>query len=92
MCEDCYKKYEFVPVTPAIEAAADAIGEVYEESSAGGRLHVAIDDWNLGDDVLAYCGNEVETPAERACWEKLSGLTERERATALALYSDVIDA
>lgn len=87
MCVDCWARYpEPAPVTPAITNCVEAIDAVYVESSVGGALHVVIDDWNVNDKSLNFCREYLETDAEHACWENLRGLSELERATALAIH------
>lgn len=59
MCINCWKEYE----SPAIvnektERAVELIEEVYEYSSVGGTLHVALDDWNL--DNVEWCLEEIK--------------------------------
>lgn len=47
MCEDCWSRYEPVPVTPAIKTAVAWLCALYEHHPTGGWLHVWVDDWNL---------------------------------------------
>jgi hypothetical protein len=95
MCIDCWVEFGSAAIdTPAVRAAARAVAEVYDHSCVGGHLHVLVDDWNL--DATDSCARFIEEnrhgsspamlAAERRCLELLRGLTEAERASALALH------
>jgi len=94
MCRDCWDEVsdKATPITDEIVAAAEAVRELYQEHPVGGCLHVVTDDWNLGDKSLQHCVAGVTTDVERLCLERLSVLTEYERATALALVEGCIGA
>lgn len=95
MCRGCWEESLDVhegaaPVTTQVIDAADAIRALYEVHGHdnGGALHVAVDDWNLDDESVLWCGqdNGPLDDTERACWESLMALSEHERATALAIH------
>lgn len=99
MCRGCWNEYLEdsdtlgVPgvITTEITATVAAIGAVYMEDSTGGAIHVAIDDWNLDDDSIAFCGSKDNpsgtlTAAELNCYDLLAKLSKLQRATALAIY------
>ncbi len=71
--------------TPEIRKAARLVTEVFDESAVGGKLHIVIDDWNLEQSHLDFCGRELATDTERRCHAALDALTELERASALGL-------
>ncbi|MER6249399.1 hypothetical protein [Streptomyces griseorubiginosus] len=72
------------------------IRTIYRHHSAGGLLHVVLDDWNIGDDIVEWCDGHVDEKAQEwgdepemvaACRELaplLRGMNEAERASALA--------
>jgi hypothetical protein len=97
VCLDCWDAHDSPAIdTPAVRAAARRIADVYEHSCVGGHLHIVIDDWNLEDDDLAYCEGSIrenvhgdppeQLAAERSALAALHGLSEAERASALALH------
>jgi hypothetical protein len=79
-----------------IAITVQAIAEVYRFSSVGGNLHIAIDDFNLGDDALNACERSIaentheasaeQLQAEKHCLELLRRLTEGDRDLALTQY------
>lgn len=104
MCEGCYTESGSPEiVTARTLAAAKAIDDVYEHSPVGGRLHIVVDDWNLEDESIAFCADEIakgergeadwhgmsaeQLSAERNCATLLAALSLDERASALALHS-----
>jgi hypothetical protein len=93
MCDGCWQEHleehdnNPAPVTPQILTAVEAIRNLYEAHPTGGAMHVVTDDWNLDDDSLEFCGQNLShDEVERSCWQCLSELTEHQRATALAVY------
>jgi hypothetical protein len=61
MCESCWGQYgRPVHTSPAIERAADLTERLYHFAAVGGPLHVAVDDWNLGDDTIRFCQLEAQ--------------------------------
>jgi hypothetical protein len=101
MCYGCWQEWgEPMIDTPAVRAAAQAIGAVYGFSCVGGNLHVVVDDWNLDDSDLDSCadllaeniheGTPAQLVAERHCFGLLRALTEDERASALALHGGYV--
>lgn len=98
MCLACYEEYGSPKIdNPTVRAAAEAIGKVYDFADTGGNLHIAIDDWNLDDDDLDFCGESIakndvhEAPpdqlaAEGYCLGLLKAMSEDERASALAIH------
>lgn len=97
MCFGCWEEYEKPENDSAeIRATVVAVAKVYEFSSVGGNLHIAIDDWNIDDDSLDSCERFIkensheasaeQIQAEKYCLELLRQLTEIERASALARY------
>jgi hypothetical protein len=63
---------------------------VYTESSVGGGMHIATDDWNIDDESLEFCKSQITTRDEQLCYIALKNLTECQRATALALFEGYI--
>lgn len=101
MCQGCWEKYGSPRiVNEKTKAAAELISGVYDHGACGGGLHIVVDDWNLDDASVDFCGDLVEGPgyprefhagaeqieAERACLRALKDMTVIERASALALY------
>jgi hypothetical protein len=100
MCIQCWEEHGRPALdSPAIRAAAEAIGEV----NPYGNLHIIVDDWNLEDEHLDFCRAEVDSdpydhytrnPSDRAvdsdCLRLLAALTIEERASALARHDGFI--
>jgi hypothetical protein len=100
MCRNCWQEYYDASDVDNIMVRylARCIRDVYELAPAGGHLHVALDDWNLGDDQdwswyedwVAKDDNTPEMVEEcflaRRCLSLLRVMSEAERASALALY------
>lgn len=96
MCHGCWQEYG----SPAIVnektlAAARAIEEVYEWSSVGGNLHVVLDDWNIENEHVQFCCDEVQKvsgqlEAEKECLTLLAKMNLKERASALAIYEGFV--
>lgn len=93
MCIDCWEGYDSPAIdTPLVRHAANLIADV----DPCGYLHFVVADWNLDDDDLAFCADSIirnpdDDPADQleadwACLMALRGLTEAERASALALH------
>jgi hypothetical protein len=55
------------------------------EGDPFGPLHIAIEDWNLDDDNIAFCLKESEGHPDHEIALALSRMSLPERATALAL-------
>lgn len=99
MCFGCYEEFrdEFglIPVTDEILAAA----KLADEANPFGPMHIAIDDWNLDDDHMVSCGEDLiaweqrgeATPEDRACWEAFNALTYEGRNMALAISHGYVD-
>lgn len=99
---DCWKKYGSPKIdNDKVRAAQPLIGAVYDLASAGGSLHIVLDDWNLGDAMVSYCRSLIENPppdypaedmtperkaAELACCAAFEAMTVEERASALLLF------
>jgi len=99
MCYGCWQKYGAPMLdNTLVYQSATAIAEVYNLHSTGGHLHIVIDDWNLEDDHLDFCQQQVNQartdPTEsthladvcQRCINLLRAMTLDERASALALY------
>lgn len=102
MCRNCWEEFDCPKIdTPRVREAAAAIRDVYEHNCVGGHLHIVVDDWNLGDDNLKWCGGAIaknlhhagreQLACEARCFALLRALTEDERASALALYDGFWD-
>jgi hypothetical protein len=95
MCIGCWEEYgRPAIVTPAVEAAAEAVDDMYAIHAVGGALHIVTDDWNLEDEDLNWCASaenlELQDKKrldewEQRAFETLRPLTIEQRATALAL-------
>lgn len=78
-----------------IEVAARLVALVYQFNSAGGGLHVVVDDYNLEDASLAFCRewiaeNRLDTSrlqreCELACVTALEALSEDDRFVAIGM-------
>lgn len=88
MCESCWIAMGAPAiVTESTRAASQAIARLYEENRVGGALHIVTDDWNLDDESLQWCyDNHVLSATEKAAHTALAPLSEKERASALAIY------
>ena len=91
MCYQCWLERGFPRNdTPEVRRAARLIQSLYEAHPSGGRLHIAVDDWNLEDDDLEFCGRETTDyepldDLERECLAALRGLSYNDRNAALAM-------
>lgn len=91
MCYGCYEEYGKPRViTKTTGYLVECIRNVYNEDEQGGNCHHILDDWNLEDDHLNIAYAEL-TPAEATLVGAMRGVSEDERATALALYEGWID-
>lgn len=104
MCINCWEEgYDSAKIDTAVTRhAAKLIAGVYEYAGAGGRLHIAIDDFNLEDEDIEFCAREIkesidagllddpdeaeQLEAEKICCDYLSKMTTEERASALSLH------
>jgi hypothetical protein len=77
------------------------ISAVYDAASAGGRLHIALDDWNLDDGSLSFCDKLMHSPPgdeetaemisdQASCLVALQQMTEDERVSALAIFEGCV--
>lgn len=59
MCESCLRLYlDDVPVPAYDRGMAELVADLqgyYSVHETGGRLHVAVDDFNLSDEVIDWC-------------------------------------
>ncbi len=105
MCQVCWAELG----APADWNAAVATGvrlarEVYKQprGSAGGNLHIVLDDWNLENDNIRYCmdtneivlpGRTIDTtltPVERECAEHFLTMSMDERGSVLAVLDNYV--
>jgi len=94
MCIDCYRRYSSpMIVSDATLLAAASIDIVFSYSAVGGNLHAILDDWNLEDEFFedgfknwSERASEDQVAAERACFDRLRGMSVDERASSLAIY------
>lgn len=88
MCDSCYEKYGSPTLeTEKVRQAAEAIEELYSMHGAGGMMHIVVDDWNLEDDSVEWCGKYMADKKPDACeirvYELFKRMTVEERASAL---------
>ncbi|MBE7201223.1 MAG: hypothetical protein INR70_25950 [Parafilimonas terrae] len=95
MCFNCFEdmrdEFGAVEITPAIVGAA----RLSTEANHHGPLHVTIEDYNCGNDSVAFCAaqkGDKWTDADRACLAAFQALDENQRTHALALADGYIDA
>lgn len=72
-----------------VDLAVEMAKRVYFEHSAGGRLHICLDDGNLDAELFRWCIYDFELPtqptwAEWSCAEVWRQLTEAEMKAAYA--------
>ena len=100
MCDDCWDWYGRPKIyNPAVQNAVVAYRRVYEFSSVGGHLHIVLDDWNLEDEFLDFCEQDIDknqadaSPAqlvaEMECLAAFYLLSEDGRASALAIAEGI---
>ena len=98
MCYGCYEAHG----KPEIQnertlRAAVLVEAVYAFAPAGGHCHIVLDDFNIEDDHIDFCINEItsepremyttgEIDIQLACMESFRAMTLEERASALAIY------
>lgn len=86
MCTDCWDEMGRPAIdTPKVREAARLVRELYQEHCTGGPLHIVVDDWNLEDGHVDYCGERCAPGIERRCYEALKAMNEDERASVLSL-------
>lgn len=95
MCKWCWDKYKPVEVSPLVKSVANLIKKIYAFHSAGGSLHIVLDDWNLDNSSLEFCEYLIRVNKynesrrlinlEVECINLLRGADINTRATALAL-------
>ena len=85
MCEACWLEAGSPDVlSENHERFVELAFQVYEAHGAGGSLHIALDDFNLEDESLAFCsGLPGLTPVESACLDELRAMTLKERQAAV---------
>lgn len=81
--------------TPDVRALIPLIDEVYEWNGSGGNLHIIVDDQNIHDDHLEWCGDYIasnpnkcpdgQIAAELACLSAMATMSVLERGSALAI-------
>lgn len=87
MCVGCWKGAGSPKsAKESVRQTTAAVEEVYEESAVGGNLHIVLDDYNVCDSDLDWCGLKPLTLAEQECLRLLRGLSLQERTAAIALY------
>lgn len=95
MCKGCWEEAGSPQIdNPQVREAERLISELYEIHSAGGDLHIVLDDWNVGDNHLDFCFNVIDKDLKLdthdkslhlQIYEKLKRMNEEERISALAL-------
>lgn len=102
MCESCWIDYGSPAiVTDKTLQAADLIAAVYCYSLVGGNAHIVLDDWNLEDEHVMFCMEEVRSnqfgysdeqiEAELKCLLALYDMSSvDERASALAIFQGFV--
>lgn len=94
MCLNCWREAGSPVIdNEQVRAAVALIAAVYEGHSVGGGLHLALDDYNLSDEDIAWCDAHLHEYAdpenidiERACCAALKVLTEEERYAAVGAF------
>jgi hypothetical protein len=87
MCYGCYEQAGLPEPTAAAREVAQILRACDDYS---GPLHILIEDWNVEDDDLAFCGNPSEHrrplyDIERQALVAMRGLTIDQRYAALAV-------
>lgn len=108
MCSDCWASEYGSPAEWTAQTARflELHRELYREldCSTGGPLHIVLDDWNIEDDSLAWCRENLpadlewyedalRADIERVCLELLDimdGWTLAQRASALAFEEGAV--
>ena len=89
MCFGCWEEQGRPQVnSEAVSLAARTVAELYTVHLVGGKMHIVTDDWNVEDEDVEFCKEEIEKDGdelERACLAAFLALTQTERASALAL-------
>lgn len=93
MCDGCYRnKYGSPKIdNEIVREASEAVEELYLDHGAGGGMHIVVDDWNLEDSHIEFCGRFMRDYPHRgpdACeirvYELFKKMTVDERASTLA--------
>jgi len=93
MCISCWQEYGSPKIiNENVLSAVEVIRELYDESCVGGNLHIVVDDWNIEDENLAWCGAKELSDTEKKCFDALSLLSIGERASALAIVEELVGA
>lgn len=69
MCQSCYDKWgRPTEWNDEISRAVDLVETIYQWHPAGGLLHIVLDDWNIGDEKVAWVESYVAQ--EAGGWEE----------------------
>ena len=90
MCYGCWEEYGKPQIdNEKVREAVEWVREVYEYHSAGGGLHIILDDFNIEDEHIELCDKWIREhgagPGEEECLALFKTMTMDERASALAL-------
>jgi hypothetical protein len=62
MCCGCWEEEGKPQIdTPVVRAALVLVEAVYEHAPTGGYLHIVLDDNNIEDENVEWCGQQIET-------------------------------
>jgi len=88
MCINCWKERGAPKIDNSnVREAVRQIDRVYHFHSAGGGLHIVLDDFNIDDDDLDWCLNKGRlSSVERRCASHLRKMTVSERASAVGFH------
>lgn len=69
MCRECWKEFGSPKIdTHETRRVADLIKELYELNSVGGPLHIVTDDYNVSDDDVRFCLDEINQTGPDEHW------------------------
>jgi len=103
MCYACWEKSgEPTIVNELTTSVAKMIDHVYDFSEVGGNAHIVVDDFNLEDDNIDFCLQQIkknpfhdekeQLDAEKQCLLALRQMSRDERASAMAIHEGYLTA
>lgn len=97
MCRGCFEEYGSPSIFNEKTAeGARLVAALYEVNCVGGAAHIVTDDWNVEDDNVQWCLDNLdkywqsELAEAKAVLEAFRAMTVDERVSALAINAGYI--
>jgi len=89
MCKGCWSGYGSPKIiTEKVTMAQGLLMALYEAHGAGGNLHILVDDFNIKDSDVDWCGTFELDDVERPVIDLFKSMTVDERGSALAMFEN----